>query len=313
MAGELTSVNAAQAIAKYVAGKALPALFGNLVMGNLVNRDFEPTLAQAGDTVNIAIPPTMSANNLQEAGTVQMQNPSLGNAQIVLNTHAEATFTIPDATKVLVVPDLLKTYMDPAVIAIATRIEQDLLNCYTLFTANTALGGNSAMDESRLDSAETALFNAYVPPQEKRYVVVSASAYSAIRQIPRFTEFQMTGPSGQPSPMLTGELAAQQNVAATQGGGTVKGMQVFRSQFVPFATEYHNIVFARDALGLVIRRLPQPMPGTGVIAEYAEFGNFGVRVVMSYQAGTLAQQFTVDCLYGVNVIRNNFGVEVQSS
>ena len=51
MAGELTSVNAAQAIAKYVAGKALPALFGNLVMGNLVNRDFEPTLAQAGDTV----------------------------------------------------------------------------------------------------------------------------------------------------------------------------------------------------------------------------------------------------------------------
>ena len=310
MAGEITSVNAAQAIAKLVAGRALPALFGNLVMGNLVNRDFEPTLAQAGDTVNIAIPPVMSANNLQEAGSVQQQNPSLGNAQIVLNVHAEATFTIPDATKVLVVPDLMKTYMDPAIIAIATRIESDLLAQYTKFTANTLVGANTAMDESRIDLAETALFNAYVPPQAQRYLVVSSTGYAAIRQIPRFTEFQMTGPSGQPSAMLTGEIAAQQNVAGTQGGGTVKGMQVYRSQFVVSSTGYHNLCFARDALGLVIRRLPQPIPGTGAIAEYAEFGNFGMRVVMSYQSGTLAQQFTVDCLYGVNVVRNNFGVEV---
>ena len=48
----------------------------------------------------------------------------------------------------------------------------------------------------------------------------------------------------------------------------------------------------------MIRRLPQPLPGTGAIAEYAELGNFGMRVVMSYQPNTLAQQFTVDVLYG---------------
>jgi len=45
----------------------------------------------------------------------------------------------------------------------------------------------------------------------------------------------------------------------------------------------HNLAFSRDAIGLVIRRLPQPLPGTGAIAEYAEMGNFGIRVVMSYQ------------------------------
>jgi hypothetical protein len=43
-------------------------------------------------------------------------------------------------------------------------------------------------------------------------------------------------------------------------------------------------------LGLVVRRLPQPLPGTGAIAEYAELGNFGMRVVMSYQPNTLACQ-----------------------
>src|SRR5437868_12023514 len=109
-------------------------------MGNLVNRDYEPVLAQAGDTVNVPIPPIMVANNISEGGSVQTQNPSLGNAQIVLNTHVEATFQIPDVTKVLAVPDLLKIYMQPAVSAIAQRVESDLLNLYSLFTANAPVG-----------------------------------------------------------------------------------------------------------------------------------------------------------------------------
>src|SRR5579862_9896497 len=136
----ITSANVANAIVKLVAVDALPALMSNLIMGNLVNRDYEPTLAQAGDTVNVPMPPTMAANNILEGGTVQTQNPSLGNAQIVLNTHAEATFQIPDVTKVLAVPDLLRLYMQPAVVAIAQKVEGDLLGLYAGFTANTPLG-----------------------------------------------------------------------------------------------------------------------------------------------------------------------------
>src|SRR6202451_358811 len=134
--GTITSANVANAIVKLVAVDALPALMSNLVMGNLVNRDYEPTLANAGDTVNVPIPPTLVANNIAEGGTVQAQNPSLGNAQIVLNSHVEATFQIPDVTKVLAVPDLLKIYMQPAVAAIAQRIESDLLALYAGFTAH---------------------------------------------------------------------------------------------------------------------------------------------------------------------------------
>src|ERR1700749_791994 len=133
----ITSANLASAIVKLVAVDALPALVSNLVMGNLVNRDYEPTLANAGDTVNVPIPPTLVANNIAEGGTVQTQNPNLGNAQIVLNTHAEATFQIPDVTKVLAVPDLLKVYMQPAVVAIAERIESDLMGFYSSFSSET--------------------------------------------------------------------------------------------------------------------------------------------------------------------------------
>jgi len=279
-------------------------LVGNLVMGNLVNRDYEPVLAQAGDTINIPIPPTMVANNILEGGTVQTQNPSLGNAQIVLNTHAEATFQIPDVTKVLAVPDLLKIYMEPAVAAIAQKIESDLLSLYANFSANDPVGtAGTPITEATIDAAETALFLAKIPPTEQKFLVVDASTYSTWRQIPRFSEFQSAGDAGLRT-LIDGTV------------GKIKDFFVFRSQFVektgstPVTT--HNLAFTKSAIGLVIRRLPQPLPGTGAIAEYAELGNFGMRVVMSYQPNTLAQQFTVDVLYGCGVLRNAAGVQVNT-
>jgi len=300
----ITSANLANAIVKLVAVDALPALTGNLIMGNLVNRDYEPMLAQAGDTVNIPIPPTLIANNLAEGGTVQTQNPNLGNAQIVLNTHAEATFQIPDVTKVLAVPDLLKLYMQPAVVALAERIETDLLALYAQFTANAAVGlAGMSITEASIDAAETALFQAKVPASSAKYLVVDPATYSALRQIPRFSEYFTAGDAG---------LRALVEGAV----GKLKDFFVFRSQFVPKTgsgpVTTHNMAFSKNAIGLVVRRLPQPLPGTGAVAEYAEAGNFGLRVVMSYQPNTLAQQFTVDVLYGVAVLRNSFGVHVES-
>jgi len=302
--GPITSSNVAHAIVKLVAADALPVLVGNLVMGNLVNRDYEPVLAQAGDTINVPIPPVMKANNIAEGDTVTLQNPNLGNAQIVLNTHAEATFQIPDVTKVLAVPDLLKVYMQPAVVAIAEKIEGDLLNLYANFTANLAVGSAGvAITEATIDAAETALFLAKMPPSEQKFIVVDAAAYSAWRQIPRFSEFQSAGDAGLRA-LVNGTI------------GKIKDFFVFRSQFVPKTgsnpVNTHNMAFTKDAIGLVIRRLPQPLPGTGAIAEYAELGNFGMRVVMSYQPNTLAQQFTVDVLYGCGVLRNEAGVQVNT-
>ncbi len=306
----ITPQNVANAIVKLVAADALPALTGNLIMGNLVNRDYEPTLAQAGDTVNVPIAPQLVANNLADVtgtgnATVTPQNPALGNAQIVLNTHAEATFQIPDVTKVLAVPDLLRVYMQPAVVAIADSIETSLLNLYAGFTANTPLGAASTpVTEAVIDQAETALFQQKVPSSMPKYLVVDSNTYSAMRQIARFSEYQTAGEAGLRA-IVDGTI------------GKIKDFFVFRSQYVPVTgtaptANTHNLAFCKDAIGLVIRRLPQPLPGTGAIAEYAELGNFGMRVTMSYQPNTLSQQFTVDVLYGCAILRNGFAVQINS-
>jgi hypothetical protein len=110
----------------------------------------------------------------------------------------------------------------------------------------------TAITESVIDAAETALFLAKVPPTAEKYMVVDAATYSAWRQIPRFSEFQTAGDAGLKA-LIDGTV------------GKIKDFFVFRSQFVQYTgsspVTTHNLAFTRDAIGLVIRRLPQPLAG----------------------------------------------------
>lgn len=315
MATEITTENAALAIPKLVAAKALDPLAANLMMPRLMNRNFETALAQFGDVINVPIPPTLKANAIAEGGTVQKQRKSLGNVPIVLNRHYESTFVIPDVLKALAYPDLISTYMNPAIIAIAEQVEADCLNLYAMLTANAAVGSyNTALTETTIDNAELALFTAKVPQSAPKVMVVSGSGYSQLRQISRFTDFTSLGNNGGGQAIVSGQV------------GKIKDFNVFRSQLVPVtsSTQTHNLAFVKDALSLVTRRLALPLPGMGALGAYIDVPanlfdpnapantTLSVRLIMSYQPNSLEQQFTVDIMYGVGVLRNPFGLEVKS-
>ncbi len=215
----------------------------------------------------------------------------------MLNRHIEASFAIPDVTQVFTRPDLVKTFMDSAVKAVAEQMETDTLGVYGQLNYNASVGtANTALTEAVIDSGETNLFAAKVPQGTPLYTVVSGTAYGQLRQIGRFTEMQTIGVGGVMNPILTGSLLQ------------VKGTTVLRSQYVSkVSTTTNNLMFARDAIALVIRTLPIVPPGMGALQSLATYGNFGMRVTMSYIPGQLEAQFTVDALYGVGVLRNNYG------
>jgi len=93
---------------------------------------------------------------------VTLQNPTLLNAQIVLNTHAEATFQIPDVTKSAggagPVEDCTCSRRWAA---IAQKIEGDLLNLYADSRVEHPRRWAAAVrgdHRSHVDAAETELF-----------------------------------------------------------------------------------------------------------------------------------------------------------
>jgi hypothetical protein len=295
----ITSDTLAHAILKLIAARTLPILRPNFMMSDLVTKDFDTENKQQGDTVTIQTPAVMTANVISETGSVVTQNPAPGNTELVLDTHAEASFVIPDVVKAINNPGLINIYLEPAVVAIATKIETDLLSLYSRFTRNTAVGaGNTALTEAVIDSAETTLFDAYVPESARKVLMVSSAAYSDLRKISRFSENQTNGDG---SAIKTGRV------------GTIKNFEVYRSQLVQkVSTTTYNLAFNPQAIGLLTRRLPSPLPGTGGIAEYIEDSGFGMRLITTYNGNTLAQQYTVDVLYGTGVLRDQFAVNVLS-
>src|SRR5438309_2168507 len=168
----ITSEVLAHAILKVMAAEVFPILRPSMMMGGLVWRDFAGAAAQVGDTVTVRTPAVMTANVITETGSVQTQNPAPGNTEIVLDTHAEASFQIPDVTKAIANPAVLAMYMQPAVVALATKIETDLLSQYPRFTRNSSVGSaNTALTEATVDLAEQTLFDAYVPEYVAKHLV----------------------------------------------------------------------------------------------------------------------------------------------
>lgn len=279
----ITSANLANALVKLVAVDALPELTGELLMGNLVTQSFDSTVAWPGDKASI--------------------NTGSGAVEIEITTHAEGTFQIPDVTKVIAVPDLLRLYMRPAIMSVAEKIESDLLGLCGLLAAHRVIGADQpGMTLEKVEEADTALFTGGVTSSEPKFLVTGVKAYSDLRRTPKFSEYQ---------------TAAEAGLHACVDGTVGKILNFFalRSQNVERGGSpalAHNIAFSKDALGMAIRRLPQVQPGSGGIADYSEVGDLGIRVVTNYQPNTLAQQYTIGILYGVRVLCDAHAVEVRS-
>lgn len=301
----ITESNYLNAVPKLVASSILMHLKGNARMGSIVNRDYDGTMAKSGDTVNVPLPPVMVANALARGGSVQRQNPNIGNVQILIDKHVEASGEIPDVSRAFAEPDVMDAYTKAAAIAIMEKQEDDLFGLYAGLTANAAIGtAATPITEALIDSAETVLFDQKLPTSQEKFLAVSSATYSQIRQIARFSEADKIGAPAGESALIGGDVMR------------IKGFTVFRSQFVkktgggPVTT--HNLAFAKDALCLVSRRLPVAMPGTGVIQAVESMDGYVIRVTFSYNQETLSPQFTVDALYGVGVLRGTFGQVVRT-
>jgi hypothetical protein len=109
------------------ANEAIIQLLPNMVIGNLISRDFDPLVSRFGDIVNAFVPSTFTMNRkgaLNEA--VVVQNATGSRVQVPLNQWPTVSFLIADGEENRDQLDLVDTLLTPAVIALATGIDRIL-------------------------------------------------------------------------------------------------------------------------------------------------------------------------------------------
>jgi len=108
-----------------VAKEALMVLTGNLVMADLVHRDYSEEFVSVGDTVSIRKPAKFVAKNF--TGTAEAQDITEGSVSVKLDRFRDVTVAVSSKQMSLDIADFSAQVVEPAMQAIAQAIDEDIL------------------------------------------------------------------------------------------------------------------------------------------------------------------------------------------
>lgn len=154
------------------AQESLMILEANMVASSLVYRDFSNDLAAFGDVVNTRRPGPFEARRKIASDSVTTQTQTATNVPIALNQHQHVSFVIKDEDASKSFKDLVSTYLQPAVSAIAQALDEIVLCQVYQFLDNSVgkLEGGGSL--ANLIAVHEKLSTNKVP-QSPRYLIIS--------------------------------------------------------------------------------------------------------------------------------------------
>lgn len=294
----ITVTEAGPFIPEIWAATALGTLKANAVMARLVNRNFENAVAQFGDTVNTAKRGALSVNDKAANTAVTLQTPSASTVQAILNKHKEVSFIVEDVAAAQSNQNIILGYVQDGMIKIAEKIDSDLLALQSGFSA-TPIAATAGITAATITEARRVLNSKKVPLTD-RYIVWHEDAEKELLALAQFTNAQYDPSNAD---------ALQEATLGRKYGFT----HVLDQQVVVATAVCKNLAFHRDAMVLVTRPLPAVPDGLGARSAIMEEDGIGIRVTYSYNPSHMGVQVTLDILYGVAELMDDFGVVITST
>lgn len=225
--------------------ETLAILEENMVIANLVHRDFENELASFGDTVNTRQPSEFIGVRKDQEDDVTVQDASATNVQVTLNQWLHTSFMIKDGDLTKSMQDLVQIYIAPAGLSLGQFVDKALLAQYPAFLANNGgtLGGLTSANAKDYVLETRRKMNANKAYEAGRNLILGTFAETDILKDDRFTSAEKRGDGGNAleqarlghilgfdtymcqnmANLATGAAAAYKNGAINNSGGYAKG------------------------------------------------------------------------------------------
>jgi len=159
-----------------IAKEALMQLRNNLVMGNLVYRDYKKEFVKVGETVSIRKPVKFVAS---DGATRVNQDVTESTTSITINKqkHVSWTFSMKDLT--LSIEEYSARYITPAAIALANIVDSDLCALYKGFFNYSGTAGTTPATFAALGGVAQRL-SEFAVPNKPRTLVLNPAAHWAM-------------------------------------------------------------------------------------------------------------------------------------
>lgn len=155
----------------------------NLVFGNVVNRDYEGTIRNAGDTVHITTPSAISVNPY--SGSVSYETPASTQQALLIDQKRYWAFQLEDVDQAQANVSTMQAYMAEAAFALADDVDKHLAGLYV--SAGTT---ESTAQKINLTTSPISMYSLAVKagqnldeknvPRGGRWMVVSPAGYAAM-------------------------------------------------------------------------------------------------------------------------------------
>lgn len=277
-----------------IARAALANLYETTVMAPLVHRDYEPEFAaRVGDTISIRKPAVFTAEEYDRNTGITVQDATEDSVPVVLNHFADVSFAVTSEQLTLELADFNEQLLNPAMEAIAQKIDRDILGLRDDVTQEVGLtAGELWSDPKSLVAAGRVLDQAKVPMTERRAALGPVTAAEWLKN----DLLHRADKSGSTAGLREASI------------GRLFGFDTYKTQNIGGANDPDsgeafteiNVAFHRTAFALVFRPLALPMGAQR--ASIQSYKGFGLRVVIDYDMDKKQDVVSVDCLYGTKTL-----------
>ena len=216
--------------------EGLMQLEENMVIANMVHRDFENEVARYGDVVNTRKPGEFEIDRKVDGDTLTYQNAIAANVQVKLDQWFTIPFIIYDGEESMSFKDLVAQYLAPAMRVIARGVDRAVLGRFHSFLGgvNDRVGrlenlASATSHETVLDAREVLNVN-LAPLDAQRHLVLSPRSETALLKNEMFIKSNERGDGGEAlenarlGRILGFNTWMGQNVASKIGGDVATGV-----------------------------------------------------------------------------------------
>lgn len=156
-----------------IAKEGLFQLKNNLVMGNLVHRDYSKEFAKVGSTISIRKPVRFKA---QTGATRVNQDVLEGTVPIVLDQRKHVSWNFSTQELTLTIEEYSDRYIKPAMIELAQQVETSLMGLYASVPSWVGTAGTTPSTFLELGAARQRLVEQRVPMGDQLNAVLDPAA-----------------------------------------------------------------------------------------------------------------------------------------
>lgn len=174
-------------IPEWWALESLRILTKNLVVANLVNRDYDGFFAKGGDIVNINRTGTFTAVRKQKGNPIIIQDAIVDGDTVKLNQHLHVSFELDDRDIQSSFVDLKTRFMIPAARALAEGIDLILMGEVYNFLGTTAGSIGSAVGDPALRDLNEE-FTRNLIPRDGRNLIIGPATENDMLGLDQFND-----------------------------------------------------------------------------------------------------------------------------